>query len=103
LRALQTLPVSAETDLSETVFGLICLAYTALIAGLEAQMLRRPKLDAHWRANLDYLLRSGPPESADDARLAQVIREADHGEMLDRLIGTLEQDPGAGAHCVRWK
>jgi len=26
-------------------------------------------------------------------RLVQIIREADHGEMLDRLIGALEQDP----------
>jgi len=94
LRALKSLPASAETDLSETVFGLICLACTALIAGLEAQMLGRPELDAHWRANLDYLLRSRPPESADDARLARVIREADHGELLDRLIGALEEDPG---------
>jgi len=85
--------LSKETENTEWHYGLVCLAISALMAAIDEKIFPPPPAEAHWKEKAAYLLQNRPPKPEDDPLEAEVIREANQGELIALLSAILRDEP----------
>lgn len=85
--------MAGEKAKSEWLYGLACLAISALMAAIEKEIFPYPAPEADWREKAAYLVQNRPPRPGEELLEAAVIGAASREELTAFLLAVLRDAP----------